>query len=80
MNKFITLYDIFCTDLTCEHPQFRTRNGVIGISDSFTINSSKSKKHIFQLNSTLLAFLVPNNWFCKAGNGCVALQAYQLMI
>ena len=35
VNKFITLYDILCTDLTCEHPQFRTRNGVIGILDSF---------------------------------------------
>ena len=34
-TNFFFLYDILTTDLQCELPQFRTRNGVKGILDSF---------------------------------------------
>ena len=34
-TNFFFLYDLLITDLRCELPQFRTRNGVKGILDSF---------------------------------------------
>ena len=34
-SSFFFLYDILTTDLQCDLPQFRTRNGVKGILDSF---------------------------------------------
>ena len=35
VNRFTTLYDILTTDLQSDLPQFRTKNGAVGILDSF---------------------------------------------